>query len=124
MNAIRKIEESDDFERNFDVVGELRSVQAPTSNDFDNSKHLNSHNSKLTSDVNNNSDLVAPKELGLQLNPEALNFEPRSELHLTDNVTGASQVIGLFSMNDGRGDPVNDSLSRLLSLMIKSTFRT
>ena len=117
MNAIREIEESDNFEGNFDVVGELRSVQAPTSNDFDNSKHLNSHNSKLTSDVNNNSDLVAPKELGLQLNPEALNFEPRSELHMTDNVTGASQVKGLFSMNDGRGDPVNDSLSRLADIL-------
>ena len=117
MNAIREIEESDDFERNFDVVGELRTVQAPIANDFDNSKHLNNHNSKLTSDVNNNSDLVAPKELGLQLNPEALNFEPRSELHMTDNVTGASQVIGLFSMNDGRGDPVNDSLSRLADIL-------
>ena len=117
MNAIREIKESDDFERNFDVVGELRSVQAPTANDFDNSKHLNNHNSKLTSDINNNSDLVAPKELGLQLNPEALNFEPRSELHMTDNVTGVSQVIGLFSMNDGRGDPVNDSLSRLADIL-------
>ena len=116
MNAIREIEESDDFERNFDV-GKLRSVQAPTASDFDNSRHSNIHKNKLTSDVNNNSDLVAPKEPGLQLNPEALNFEPRSELHMTDNVTGASQVKGLFCMNDGRADPVNDSLSRLADIL-------
>ena len=86
---MREIEESDDFETNF-VVGKLRSVQAPTANEFDNCKHSNSHNSKLTSDVNNNSDLVAPKEPGPRLNSEALDFEPRSELHLTENATGAS----------------------------------
>ena len=117
MNARREIEESDDFERNFDIVGELRSVQALTANDFDNSKYSNSRKSKLTSDVNNNSDLVAPKEPGPRLNPDALNFQPRSELHMTDNVTGASQVKGLSSMNNGRADPVNDSLSRLADIL-------
>ena len=42
MNAIREIEEGDDFERNFDIVGDLKSVQAPVANDFDNAKHSNS----------------------------------------------------------------------------------